>query len=132
MPWPYCSLVVLVDTVQLVGDELEVVEQVVLRAVPGYVIEEPRDVECRCAERGMPGRVCWKRRREILIASRVRARCAQGQPIRIAVVVDGVVANSCWPRGLVVLADTHNRSPKIVYVLLIPRQDASVGHRDVH
>ena len=43
-----------------------------------------------------------------------------------------LVPNSRWPRGVVLLADTQNRSPKIVDVLLIPRQDASVGHRDVH
>src|SRR5215218_2525929 len=108
MPRPYRSLVVLVDAIHLVGHELKVVEQVILGSIAYRLsIKEPRDVECRCAKGSMPGRVCWERRREVLIASRVRARCAQRQPTRIAIVVDGVVAHSRWPRGLVVLADSH-------------------------
>lgn len=47
------------------------------------------------------------------------------------IVIDFVVAHPRWAHGGVVLADAHDGPPEVVYVLLLPRQDASVGHRDV-
>jgi hypothetical protein len=49
----------------------------------------------------------------------------------MAKIIDIVVTCSCWPHGHIMLANTHDRPPKIVNIFLFPRQYARISHRHI-